>query len=234
MKQKFIILNLLCFLLGACTKKPKNNHLAKNYFQQSVLAAEKNKREALSLVEQSLKLDPTPRAYALKATLLYQIGKYEESLSLFEKVIKEKSTPLHLKADVSNNYACNLLVLGQIDKAKDVWLELTDNRYYISPEVAWFNLGLLDFGSIPNQPGTLSKPNKLKLEQAVNYFKKAIKLNTDYIDSYYYLSLALVRLNRLEEAKESLIQIIGIMPEHQGAQNLMKAINQPKKPTSRR
>ena len=225
MKQKFIIIQLTLILLTACNKKKPNNNLAKNYFQQSLVAAEKNKREALVLIDQSINADPTPRAYALKATLLYQIGNYQESLALFEKLMNNKSTPVHLKTDISNNYACNLLAVGQIEKAKKIWLDLTTDRYYLSPEVAWFNLGLLELASVPQDPSPLSPENRKKLESAEIFFRKATKLNQDYLDSYFYLSIVLARLDKLEEAKQELIQVVGIMPEHKNAQDLLLSLD---------
>jgi len=225
MKQNLIILNLVLFLLPACSKKKVNNSVAKNYFQQSLIAAEKNKREALVLIDQSIEAEPTPRAYALKATLLYQTNNYAESLALFEKLMNDKTTPAHLKTDVSNNYACNLLAMGKIDKAKSIWLDLTNNRFYLSPEVAWFNLGLLELASVPEKSEPLSTEDKAKLELAEVYFRKAVKINQDYLDGYFYLSITLIRLNKLEEAKQELIHVIGIMPEHQNAQNLLITID---------
>ncbi len=220
-----MIVSICVLLLTACGNKKKlNNNLAKNYYQQSLVAAEKNKREALALVDKSIKIDPTPRAYALKATLLYQIGDYRESLKLFEKVIHERAASVHLKTDVSNNYACNLLVLGQTEKAKQTWFDLTNNRHYLSPEVAWFNLGLLEYSLVPEKKN-LTPKEKNQLQAAEQYFRKAVKINQDYIDSYYYLVLTLIRLERLAEAKQTLIQVIGIMPEHQNAQNLLLLIN---------
>ena len=234
MKQKIIIVNLACcLLLVACGKKRPNSSLAKNYFQQSLIAAEKNKREALVLIEQSIKTEPTPRAYALKATLLYQIGEYQESLKLFENIVNDKSTPIYLKTDVSNNFACNLLALGQIDKAEAVWQNLAEDRHYLSPEVAWFNLGLLELARVPEKQTTLTKKEKSHLEKAETYFRKANKINQDYIDSYYYLTLALIRLNRLDEAKQEVVQIIGIMPEHKNAKNLLTTIDKLKRQNRR-
>lgn len=225
MKKNFIIITILICFLTACNKKKTNSTVAKNYFQQSLVAAEKNKREALALVDQSIAAEQTPRAYALKATLLYQTGNYQESLRLFEKLMQDKSTPAHLKTDVSNNYACNLLAVGKNEKAKEIWLGLTTNRYYLSPEVAWFNLGLLELASVPERPLPLLEEEQKQLEQAEVYFRKAVKINQDYLDGYFYLSITLIRLNKLDEAKQELIHVIGIMPEHQNAQNLLLTID---------
>jgi tetratricopeptide (TPR) repeat protein len=228
MKQKFIILNATLFLLTACAnKKNQKAGLAKNYFQQSLIAAEKNKREALALIDKSIDADPTPRSYALKAMLLYQIGHYQESLVLFEKVINEKATPASLKTDAYNNYACNLLMVGQAEKAKKIWLDLTQNRHYLSPEVAWFNLGHLELLEVTSQPKktVLDKNDHEKLTVATNYFKNSIQINSDYIDAYYYLSIALIYLEHFAEAKQTLIQVVAIMPEHENAQKLLQELN---------
>ncbi len=223
MKHTYSITLLTCSLmLVACVgRKKPNPNLAKNLYQQSLVASEKNKREALVLIDQSLAIEPTSRAYALKATLLYQIGEYQESLKIFEKVIQDRSTPAPLKADVSNNYACTLLAIGQIEQARQTWLKLAENRFYLSPEVAWFNLGLLELGN-----SSKKKANKGQLAQAEVYFKKALKINPDYIDAHYYLAQTLILLNRKQEAKDCLAQIIGTMPEHQAAKQMMHKLNQ--------
>lgn len=230
MKLGYLILlaNVGCLLITGCAKKKFNSSLAHNYYQQSVEVSEKNKREALVLIDKSIDLDPAPKAYALKATLLYQINSYQESLKLFEKVLNDRHAPATLKTDISNNYACNLLALGKTEQAQKIWLELTENRFYLSPEVAWFNLGLLEYGTVPpNQ--NLNSQETARLEKAIAYFKKAIHTNQDYIDAYFILSLALVRLNRLDDAKHQLIQLIGIMPDHDNAKELIKKIDLLKK-----
>lgn len=235
MKHYLVIINLiLCLTLSNCAKKNVTNiNLAKNYYQQSLEAAEKNKREALVLIDKSLQLDPTPRSYALKATLLYQINNYQESLSLFEKVINDKNAPTTLKMDISNNYACNLLVLGETDKARSIWLDLTSNRFYLSPEVAWFNLGLLEFATVPQN----TKPNPTEIEQlqkAAAYFKKAIHASHDYIDAYFYLAITLIQLEEFDDAKNQLVEIIGIMPEHKRAMELLKTVDKLKRQRARK
>lgn len=233
MKRYLAIIGWLsCICLTSCSKKKGENPLAKNYYQQSLIAAEKNKREALVLIDKSISIEPTPRAYALKATLLHQINKYPESLELFEKVLQDPAAPATLKTDVSNNYACTLIALGQPEKAQEIWLGLTEDRFYLSPEVAWFNLGLLQLNGI-SQSATLSKKDTDQLEKAVTYFNKALKLNNDYIDCYYYLSLILIRLKRFEEAKQNLIQIVGLMPEHENAKELLHSIDKIKQQTKR-
>ena len=226
MKCKLVNTNLaICLILTACTKNGQRIAQAKNFYQQSLIASESNNREALILVDKSLELDHAPRAQALKATLLYQIGQYQNSLKLFEQIRQNSRTPKTLLADISNNYACNLLAVGNIAQASQVWLELTQNRFYLSPEVAWFNLGLLTYSQIPEKPKyDLNEINLL--QQAGRDFQQAIKLNSDYIDSLLYLSLTLIRLQRYEEARQDLIQIIGIMPDHTQAKQLLKQLSQ--------
>lgn len=232
MKHKLIAANIILIVfLTSCAKKTNKVALAKNYYEQGLVASEKNNREALVLVDKSLSTNPTDRAYALKATLLYQIGKYKESLKYFEKVLSNKKAGKTLKADVSNNYACNLLVLNKKDAARKVWIELTSDRFYLSPEVAWFNLGLLILSNISDKE-KYSKIDIAKLREATIYFKKAIKLNQDYVDSYYYLSLVLIKLGKIEEARQELIQVVGIMPEHETAQALLKQLEQKSKVNS--
>jgi tetratricopeptide (TPR) repeat protein len=224
MKYKFLNTNLAVgLILTGCTKNSQRIAHAKNLYQQSLVAAEKNQREALILVDKSLELDQTPQSMALKATLLYQIGSYQESLKLFEQIRQHPRASKTLLADISNNYACNLLAVGNLAKAREVWLELTQNRFYLSPEVAWFNLGLLAYSQVPQKKKY--SPSEINLlQQAGRDFGQALKLNTDYIDCLFYLSLTLMRLQRYEEAQQSLVQIIGIMPEHTQAHELLKQL----------
>ncbi len=214
MKTKFpqILLLLSCILTG-CTAKKDRSNLANNYYHQALEAAEKNPREALDLLEKSLAEQVIPRALIFKATLLYQTKEYTESLALFEKIIKDKSYPETLQTDALNNYACLLINMGKLNQAEKVWQQLINNKHYLSPEVAWFNIGLLNL-------------NRKAFNKAAHAFNSAIRIANDYIDAYYYLTITLMEMGEWELARKTIMELIGQMPEHQAALELLEQLNQ--------
>ncbi len=224
MKFKYIFFIIIIFIFTSCYKK-KNNQLAKNYYEQSLVEAEeKNFKKALQLVDKSLSESPTPQAYALKATLFYQINEFQESVSLFKKIIRDKETPSTMKADIMNNYSCALLALGKKEEAKDNWKILTKDKNYLSPEVAWFNLGLLEFYEA-SEKGFIPELAKDKLLNALRNFTNAISIATEYIDAYFYLGLTYLKLKDYAKAKEVVINLITKEPKHEAANLLLDEIN---------
>ncbi len=218
MKTNFLqILLFLSFFLSGCSVKKDRSNLAHNYYQQALVAAEKNPREALALLEKSLSEQIIPRALIFKATLLFQTKEYAESLTLFEKIIKDKSYPETLQTDALNNYACLLINLNKLDQAEKIWQELINNKHYLSPEVAWFNIGLLNL-------------NRQLYNKAAHAFNSAIRIASDYIDAYYYLTVTLMKMQEWELARKTVIELIGQIPEHQSALELLEQIDQKLKP----
>ncbi len=187
-------------------------------------AEEKNFKKALQLVDKSIQESPTPQAYALKATLFYQINEFQESVSLFKKIIRDKETPATIKADIMNNYSCALLASGQKEEAKENWRILTKDKNYLSPEVAWFNLGLLDFYEA-SEKGFIPELSKTKLANALKNFSNAVAIASEYIDAYFYLGLTYLKLKDYERAREVVINLITKEPKHEAARLLLEEIN---------
>ncbi len=212
--KKFILLILtsLALFSGCASKKKSNSNLAYNYYHQALVAVEKNPREALNLINKSLDNYVIPRAKVFKATLLFQIEEYQESLNLFEIIINDKNTPEALRADALNNYACALQASDKLDQAETVWKNLTTNKHYISPELASLNLGLLNL-----------KKNNLK--DSINFFNKAIKISPDYIDAYYWLTIVLIKLKEWKPANKIVKELLSLAPEHDKAKDLLNEIN---------
>lgn len=214
MKTKFLqILLILLFFLSGCSSKKDRSNLAHNYYHQALVAAEKNPREALDLLEKSLNEQVIPRALIFKATLLFQTKDYAESLTLFEKIIKDKSYPETLQTDALNNYACLLITLNRTEQAEKIWQELINNKHYLSPEVAWFNIGLLNL-------------NRQLYNKAAHAFNSAIRIAYDYVDAYYYLTITLMSMGEWELARKTVTELIGQAPEHQAAIELLTQIDQ--------
>lgn len=227
-KKSFIILVLI---LSGCAKKETNNiALANNYIKEASYEAESgNYQKALYLADQAYKHNKTPQVNALRATLLYQLKNFNESSALFKKIMEDRETPSNLRADVKNNYAVSLLCLNKKDEAKKLWIELTSDRNYFSPEVAWYNLGLLEFNEALSKKAEKEESKKLQsnihFNRAEKLFEKAIDIASNYIDSYFYLALCQEQLDELEKAKENLLIILTKIDNHGPAKQLLERID---------
>lgn len=207
-----LLATILVGLTGCGQRRPKQGSLAYNYYHQALVAAEKNPREALDLIEKSLLEQTIPRALVFKATLLFQVEKYAESVTLFEKIINDKRIPPTLKTDAKNNYACVLIALEKYEQAEQIWRGLTADRHYLSPEVAWLNIGLL-------------KLNQQAYRPAAQAFSQALRIANDYVDAYYYLALVLTRLGEWRTARQTVINLLNLVPDHPAATTLLSEID---------
>ncbi|MDR3646876.1 MAG: hypothetical protein P4L22_05050 [Candidatus Babeliales bacterium] len=218
MKKIFFL--SICLFISSCQKK-QNVNLAKNLYEQSIIEAEDgNLKNALHIINKSIDMKPNLNSYALKATILYQLKEYHESLPIFQKIISDKKFSSTLKTDVMNNYACTLLALDKKHEAKEIWHQLVSDKNYLSPEVAWFNLGLLEF-----KEGLSNNLNKTNLEKSKQFFSNAVNISSEYADAYFYLALVLFYLNELESAKKVTLSLLGISPEHEAGKALLNKIN---------
>lgn len=227
MQKKFL---LIIPFLFSCAKKPANKSLALDYVKEaSVEAQAGNYQKALYLADQAYAINPAAHILALKATLLYQLKHFQESLKLFKKIIDDKNTPKQVRADVMNNYACNLLCLNKVEEAKKIWQELTLNKDYLSPEVAWFNLGLIEFSDALQAKTAEEETKKLqaniRFARAMQNFQQAISIAQHYIDAYYYLALCQEQLQQFTAARESLLFILSTVPQHTAASALLERID---------
>lgn len=209
----YTIIFLSVALAGCSKQKKETKPLAHNLFEQSHIEAEDQRyKHALQLVNKSIKVDPTPQALAHKATLLYRLNDFEGSLALFEKIINHNDATETLKADSKNNYACLLNQMGKTKEAEKIWLELSCDKNYLTPEVAFFNLGLLSL-------------TKNDIVNAINNLKRATLLSPDYIDAFYYLAVAYMHIGNYKDAHQAATTIISFVPEHQAAQEIINYIN---------
>jgi tetratricopeptide (TPR) repeat protein len=222
-KQFYNLFIVLSILQTSC-KKNQNLNLAKSYYEQSMLEAEEQRfQEAMQLVNKSLEITSLPQALALKASLFYQNKEYKESLAIFKQILKEKNIPSTLKADITNNIACINLALGNLSTAKNIWLGLTVNPNYVSPEVAWFNLGMLEFSQGCMNKDLIQSRQQIKNSQI--YFSKAISIANEYVDAYFYLATSYMQLKDYKSAKDILVNLLSITPDHEPAHKLMEEIN---------
>lgn len=233
MKKKIVV--LLIILTGCGGAPYQKRQRAQSHFSQASLEIkefqEKNDtkalRHALNEVDQSLDIYPTPHARGLKATILLQLGKVQESKELFEVLLADKHLPKVKRADALNNYAIALYQLGDSVGAERVWHELIGNAHYISPEVACFNLGYSQLNNalkyVPNN-GHMPVAAHEHLTRAVMYFKQALAISKEYIDALFYLGQALIALQWLHEARDCYMTILTINPNHGPAQRILKYV----------
>lgn len=210
----------IAILLTACAPK-QNFRLSKNLYDQSLLEfKQKNLKKSLQLVNEALEKYKTPQALSHKAILLYQIGKPNESAQIFKQVLNDSKLPPSLKPDILNNYACSLLSLNKKLEAKKIWQDLTTDANYLSPEVAWYNIGLLELMDAKNKI-----PNQSYLEKAEESFTNAINIAKEYIDAMFYLAITQIMLEKNQEGKQTLIELITIAPEHTSAKYILTKLD---------
>src|SRR3990167_1211143 len=222
--KKLATILIIIPLLAQCGKQKKNEPLTSNFFQQASLEAQQgNPKKALNLVDKSIEYKSTHKALLLKATLLYSINELNVSVALFKKIINDKKTPPAMKADALNNYASVLYDMGNHDQADEIWNSLGVNKDYLSPELAYFNLGLVHLRRATNIPD--DSPEYFgELEKAERRFKQALTISKYYTDALFYLGQIYIRRNQLQQARNTLIDLLIESPEHELAKNLLLRI----------
>lgn len=215
---------VLLVALSACTKRTHDRRLAHTYYEQAVAASDQHK--ALNLIDQSLELDETnAQARAFKATLLYQLGNFKEAACLFEQLIADKHINRAMRADAQNNWASALYQLGQTDEAENLWRGLTTDPHYISPELAYFNLGLMRLDRALKLRHEFPYERRVEFEaltnEAIELFKQALTVAREYVDALFYLGVSHLELNNLEKAREYFVSVLTINPEHGPAKHLL-------------
>jgi tetratricopeptide (TPR) repeat protein len=230
MKKNFVLATLIT-LTGCGGSMHKNHQLARNFFTQASLEVnnyqQKNDsnalRKALNDIDQSLTLHCTPRAQGLKATILYQLGKLEESKKIFEELLLDKTISKAKRADALNNYATVLYQLGQEEEAHRIWHELINNPHYVSPELAHFNLGYTCLNEAAKGHAQ-QKPDdaKQRLEESLVHFRHALAISREYVDALFFMGQAHLALNQYEQARDCYSTILAINPEHQTSLQMLK------------
>jgi|GEM_PF-1149607 len=211
-----IVFSFFILFVTSCEKK-KNVSLAQTYYKMSMLElsetdiSEHNYKRALLNIEKALKQNVKPEFLALKATLLFNLGHYDESEQSFKDAMNETKED-HVKAEILNNYACLLAQKKQPEKALKIWQDLEHSKDYLTPEVAYVNEGKFWY----------DQQNHLKAKEC---FQRATNLAPEYLDAHYYLSLAAYQLKDTPTAKNEIKTVLFLEPEHKEAQKLSQSIN---------
>lgn len=236
MKKKIVAIALTAtFILASCVNRRANKkrEMARSYLTQASLDIttynnqndSDSLRKALNNIDESINYYPTIAARGMKATLLFQLGKLPESKKLFEELLKEKKLTKAKRADTLNNYAIVLYQLGQTAAAQQTWRDLINNPHYISPELAYFNLGYVELNEAAHTQAEQKKEIAEKhLHNALSYFKSAITISREYIDAYFFTGQTLISLNKIDEARDYFKTILTINPEHTNAISILKSL----------
>ena len=241
MKKELVF--LLVFLGGCGGSLHKKKQRALNHYRQASLEIRNYQNEnninalhkALNEIDKALEEHATAQSRGLKGTILLQLGAVnqnaqfiKDSIPYFEAIMKDRYAPKARKADAQNNYATALYQLGKNEEALKTWNSLTTNPHYISPEVAFFNLGYAQLNDALR--AAYQEPKQSKeiidkyLEQAASYFRQALAVSKEYIDALFFLARTQTSLNQLEDARNSILTILTINPEHELAKEWLKRI----------
>jgi len=178
------------------------------YEQSIAQAAKGNMVSALQLINDAIDLSPAWYLQASKANYLYQMHDFTQAAQLFNQVRKRPDISHACYLELSNNYACALQQLEQIKQATALWQEIGNDPAYLTPEAAWFNLGIIAW-------------QEQELDTALNLFDKALSRCPQYIDALFYKALVLHQQQNSKSAKDTLKKLLTMMPEHAPAQMLL-------------
>jgi tetratricopeptide (TPR) repeat protein len=226
MKKKILFI-LPALLIGCAQKTHKTTdqyQRAVNLYEEASFEARLNPKKALNIINKSLEFFATPKSLLLKATLLYSIKEYQESVALFKKIINDKNTPPAMRTDAMNNYACALYDMGNQDEAIATWSVLITDQNYLSPELALYNIGISHLKHAMELQSTKSKEFPMVLDKAEDALYCAQKISRYFVDALFYLSQVYIMQGRKAEAKELLERVLAEAPEHALAKMILQKI----------
>jgi len=203
---------LIYVLFSGCVKKDYKK-MAENYYKFALLEVEdgcsliESSKRAIDCLDKAIQYDDRLNFHAIKASLLFRIGNYEEAKNCFEKIVG-KCSDLKLCAEILNNYACLLCQIKEEDKALAIWKKLEVDKNYYTPEVALFNQAKMFLG-------------KRDYKKAKELLVKASEIAPDYLDAHYYLALIVIKyLKQYSFARSYVDRVLLLEPTHTGALKL--------------
>lgn len=220
MKQNlYVVYLIIIFFLSGCAHQKKSK--AVSLVQQaSVEASSEHFQRALELVTAACELDPALRYQAMRGTLLYQVGRYQDAVAVLQNLLDQPTVKNSMRADIMNNLASAYCRLGQSEKALALWHELTTNCAYLTPEVAWHNIGLACLDTAQR-----ALFDTLAYARALDAFKKALTISPEYIDALYYAGYTAYLMHDQTQAMLFLEQLVLLAPEHQIAKQLLQLMS---------
>lgn len=231
-----LILLISAMLLTGCilvqgTGEKKADPAVYHYQMGLSYLSERNFTGALVELTEAEKLDPDNPELLYRLALAY-LGKKRPDLAE-----KKLLRALKLKPNFSaarNDLGFAYLELKRWDDAIQQFKTAKDDLFYEGTENATINLGLAYLGkgdyakALDELQGIakLSPRNPIihlsigrvwfamdKTDQAIAEYRKALAIYKDYGAAYYYLGLALMKLNKIEEARSAFKEVLRIFPE---------------------
>ena len=124
--------------------------------------------------------------------------------------------------------------MGNQDEAIAAWTSLTSDRDYLSPELAYYNIGLTyvkrAFELRDKQTSELAGTLSLAESSLLN----ALRISKYFIDALFYLAQVYIMQNRKEDARNALQQIVIEAPEHEAAKRILNGLEQEMQTSGRR
>lgn len=151
----------------------------------------------------------------LGATLHVQIARCYKEEGNVEKEVEHLQAAVDadpLNHTVRTLLAMEVIEMGEADRGLEL-LGAVDESAIASPDV-FYNIGV-------------SLLNKGKPNEAIEYFTKAVKVDSSYTDGYYQRGLTYFGLQKIEEARGDFQRVLELAPEGAQAETARKILELP-------
>lgn len=198
-KFYYILFSVLILTVLSCTAaKPSGKKNSRAFRDMgNALFIQGNPREALVNFLKAEKIDPGNHDIQNEIALVYQkIDQYDLALLHYKKAIQ-------LKPDFSeayNNMGVLYSILGQFDDALDCFNRALSNILYKTPHFACHNIGLVYL-------------EKNETEKAIEFFKKSIAIDPEYLEAYFDLAGVYEKSGRFNDVIDTYNKIMSLAPE---------------------
>jgi tetratricopeptide (TPR) repeat protein len=171
--------------------------------------------EAAAHLETSLTLIPDEPANAqtrtqirqLLAQSYYKTGELKKSIDLLKSVVAVTPENIGVQLLLANL----LLEDGRLDEGRAALASVPES--VMTDPTTYINVGILFM-------------NKSQQQDAYGYFDKAIALDPNRGESYYYRGLALLQQQKLKEAKADFEKVVALAPESSEASDAKDLLKQ--------
>jgi type IV pilus assembly protein PilF len=145
------------------------------------------------------------------AQIAHSLGLVYRDLGIFDSSIAEFRRALALKVDFPqavNNMGVTYLVMGRVDDAISCFKKAAAIISYATPHYAFLNLGLAYY-------------QKHEYTCAINYYKKALRIDSSFVIAYENLGLAYEAVGEWEQAWNAYQSSISHEPDSPNAYLLL-------------
>lgn len=184
-------------------------------------------QQAVDLYYELMENNPEISAAYNNIGVIYdEIGRKQEALAAFEKAVKQASQDVTLLFNLGSAY----LSAGRFREARPVWQRLVDilekdpepKRVFLAQ--AYNNLGVSITGEYSLQEIEHGTTDPELLTEAEYIFKKAIEIDSGYVDPYTGLGAVYYRQGREDEAKQTFLKALELDPNSEAAKDNLRLI----------